>query len=437
MKFRTNLIIILILIGSLPLFIGGGFLFYFFNSYIQNTNYERAKETGDLISVKADIFISNAVKSAELITDNHKLRDKNYSTQEKKEALKEISKNQSFFRKISVVNEAGETVFSTGEREDWAKNPWFLKAKSEEQTIVSEAHIISESRDSAITVFIPHEIKEDRYVSYIVVQVDMGGLFRIIDTAIAAKGVVFILNPYGIIIFSSDRDYIFEKITDAYPLHQNLQRSEGSTEFHFEGSIMNANFRNMNFGNEDYELNWHLITARSREGAVWFLSEMATYYLLLSIAFFLPIILVSFFISRRVMKPLKDISIAAKRVAKGDFNSYAQIKSKDEFGELAENFNKMVDDLGKISKKKEEEKDILEVKVKARTKELSEINEKLEAEVKKRTEEMEKKIKEYEKMSKMMVGRELKMIELKKELKKAKEKIKILTSEKEEESSDN
>ncbi len=437
MKFRTNLIIILILIGSLPLFVGGGFLFYFFNSYIQNTNYERVKEIGDLISVKTDIFVSDAIKSAELIADNHKLRDKNYSTQERKEALKEISKEQSFFRKISIVNENGETIVSTGEREIWNENPWFLKAKSKEQAIVSDAHIISESKDSAMTVFTPYKIEEEDHTYYIVAQIDMGGLFRIIDTATAARGVVFILNPDGVIIFSSDRDYIFEKMTDDYPLRQNLQRSEGNTQFYFEGSIMDANFRNVNLESENYELNWHLIIARSQEDAIWFLGEMATYYLLLSIAFFLPIILVSFFVSRRVMRPLKNISIAAKRVAKGDFNSYAQIKSKDEFGELAENFNKMVDDLAKISKRKEEEKDILEVKVKARTKELSEINEKLEAEVEKRTEEMEKKIKEYEKMSKMMVGRELKMIELKKELKKAEEKIKRLTNGKKEESFEN
>jgi len=70
----------------------------------------------------------------------------------------------------------------------------------------------------------------------------------------------------------------------------------------------------------------------------------------------------------------------------------------------------------------QEERDVLEIKVNARTKELNEMNEKLEQEVGNRTEQIQKKLVELEKMSKLMVGRELKMIELKKNSKKKKER---------------
>ncbi len=72
-------------------------------------------------------------------------------------------------------------------------------------------------------------------------------------------------------------------------------------------------------------------------------------------------------------------------------------------------------------KKEEEAKKVLEIRVKARTKELESLTKTLESQVQDRTRELEKKLKELEKTNKLMVGRELKMIELKKELGKAQE----------------
>jgi len=66
----------------------------------------------------------------------------------------------------------------------------------------------------------------------------------------------------------------------------------------------------------------------------------------------------------------------------------------------------------------EESKTVLEVKIEARTKELKELAEGLEEEVKRRTAEVQERVEELERFHKLMVGRELKMIELKEEIKK-------------------
>lgn len=73
----------------------------------------------------------------------------------------------------------------------------------------------------------------------------------------------------------------------------------------------------------------------------------------------------------------------------------------------------------------EEAKTILEIKVRARTRELRELAEGLEDEVKRRTAEVQERIKELERFHRLAVGRELKMIELKKEIKKLKKQLKI------------
>jgi hypothetical protein len=71
----------------------------------------------------------------------------------------------------------------------------------------------------------------------------------------------------------------------------------------------------------------------------------------------------------------------------------------------------------------EEAKTVLEIKVAARTRELRELAESLDEQVKERTKELQEKIAELERFSRLAVGRELKMIELKEEIKKLKKEL--------------
>ncbi|MFH1510012.1 MAG: hypothetical protein ABID67_02645 [Candidatus Nealsonbacteria bacterium] len=66
-------------------------------------------------------------------------------------------------------------------------------------------------------------------------------------------------------------------------------------------------------------------------------------------------------------------------------------------------------------------KSSLEVRIEARTKELKDMSKRLEEQVEIRTKELRIKIEELERFNKLSVGRELKMIELKNELKKLRE----------------
>lgn len=72
----------------------------------------------------------------------------------------------------------------------------------------------------------------------------------------------------------------------------------------------------------------------------------------------------------------------------------------------------------------EDMKNVLEIKIAAKTKALRELAESLELKVKERTKELEKRVRELEKFQKLIVGRELKMIQLKKELEELKQKLK-------------
>ncbi len=103
---------------------------------------------------------------------------------------------------------------------------------------------------------------------------------------------------------------------------------------------------------------------------------------------------------RRFLRPIKKINTAINEIAHGKYNtSIRRTNSNDEFDSITNNLNSM-----------------FRVVAKSHTK--------LEKEVDKRTAELNARVQELEKFNKLIVSRELKMRELKREIKELKAKVK-------------
>ena len=58
-------------------------------------------------------------------------------------------------------------------------------------------------------------------------------------------------------------------------------------------------------------------------------------------------VILTFFLSRRILAPVESLSRAARALAQGDFSRRVDVRSKDEVGELARTFNIMAQDLSR------------------------------------------------------------------------------------------
>ncbi len=171
--------------------------------------------------------------------------------------------------------------------------------------------------------------------------------------------------------------------------------------------------------------------------------EIVGLLLLLGLVSILVGIGLTYLLVTRVTKPIKSLIIGAGEMSKGNLNyPIATTNSHDEIGQLSQTFSIMAKKLSLSYQGLEEQvrqrtdelekaKTGLEEQVKQRTAALEVAKRDLESEVTKRTQELEKKVTELERINKLMLNRELKMMELKKEIEKLKMQIPSLTSPKE------
>jgi len=112
----------------------------------------------------------------------------------------------------------------------------------------------------------------------------------------------------------------------------------------------------------------------------------------------LVIVVVGIYIAKKITEPLQTLRDAAIQISQGVFGKKITIVANNEMGQLAQAFNEMSAEL-QVSRTD------------------------LEKRVAEKTEALQKTVEEIERTNSLMIGRELKMRELKKEIKELKNKI--------------
>jgi len=154
------------------------------------------------------------------------------------------------------------------------------------------------------------------------------------------------------------------------------------------------------------EEQWVLYLGVSLKPLVDYRSRMIVISLISFIIIIIFVTAFSIYLTKSITNPIFELRDAAGKLSEGNFNIKIKLKSKDEIGQLANSFNEMALELKKLKA------------------ELEKYSKNLEGQVKRRTKEIESKVYELEKFNRVTIGRELRMVELKKRIKELEEKLK-------------
>lgn len=153
------------------------------------------------------------------------------------------------------------------------------------------------------------------------------------------------------------------------------------------------------------ETGWCLITKADKSELFAFQPTIIIIFLIIFIVSIFIFALIGFIVSKKIANPIKSLMEGIKNVKKGNFDYSVKVGSSDEVEMLSDEFNKMVS----VVKQSRSE---IEKKVKEQTEEL-----------KKAKDEIESKFKESDKFNKLVVDREIKMVELKNKISKLEKEV--------------
>jgi C4-dicarboxylate-specific signal transduction histidine kinase len=258
-------------------------------------------------------------------------------------------------------------------------------------------------------------------IGVFVAKIDSGEVDNaILDSEIAKESSVMLVDRYGVIITSNKEGRFLDSIGEL----NKEEKDALSKSMKFLGqeivalqydevqdSIRNGDIsKTIELKDEEDEETEVLSINKIGEYPFYIVSETGlekTNLIIFNIIFVLMILIIVAVILTATLlyklilvaiSPLKKLRYFAQNISNGDFSGRIDIKTKDDFGELSEAFNKMTDNLEDLYKN-------LDNKVREKTEE-----------VEKSKDQLKKTLSESERINKLMVGRELEMIKLKKEI---------------------
>jgi len=317
------------------------------------------------------------------------------------------------------------------------QRPWYLSANEEnnpERKVVwSPVYVDATGYGLMITAASPVYINDDEFAGVVGIDVTLDAMTLNMQTARLPGDGYFILvddDSHAIVLPeegypdiigrpAEEGEFAVDLMSEARPefisiLYNITMEKQGYTTMDANGTELFIAFSKMN------NTGWGLVSVVNAESVLQSIAKLQDEMnevtnsfifgniLPLWLAILLFTIIIGSILTNHIVRPIQKLAEAAQQVATGKWDDIEidDHKSEDEIGRLSNSFTLMLSELKK-----------------SRT-ELEEYSTNLEGMVEDRTKELETKVDELERFKKVIVGRELKMVELKNEIKELNTKLK-------------
>ncbi|MBM4324255.1 MAG: PAS domain S-box protein, partial [Deltaproteobacteria bacterium] len=330
-----------ILLATAPLTIAGVNLFHVYQKDLKESVIQIEKEKAARVVEITRGFLERATSNLLFIATDVVIVKGNPI--HAKDHLKNfLSQNQYLFE-VVLLNEKGlETVrvskFKTekdSNQKDQSKSKMF-KAASKGENFYGDFYYTSDGR-LAITIAVPTETYKGIPVGVLKARLDVRLLQESIsEIKIGKEGLAYVMDREGfLVVHPKEVNIQFGSFVD-----RAIAGEEGSLEFEsLRGKKYLVVYQPIP------ELKWGVIVQMPVEEAYAPLKEITQTAIKWVIFAFILALSLSFFLTRRLTSPIKQLSNEMAKVSKGDLDVYITPTTQDEVGGLTDSFNQMVQDL--------------------------------------------------------------------------------------------
>ncbi len=173
---------------------------------------------------------------------------------------------------------------------------------------------------------------EDVPASIAKAKIDAGRAVSAIE--VGQLGFIFAVDAKGTIALHPDRSLIGSDVS-GQAWFKEIQQGPGQLTYDSPGG--------RNLARHDYFVPWKwFVVATDPEAEVYGVANrMRPYVIYLGIVCAIVLATVLMFLTRRLTQPLRSLTAGADRIGRGDLETRIAIQTRDEFGQLAEVFNRM------------------------------------------------------------------------------------------------
>ena len=276
--------------------------------------------------------------------------------------FKELSKLKSLlgtYDDITLIRNDGTVIVSTDYNYNtgWKYRKFFFETVSEKASKVSNPYFLPEPLRYITSFTSPITDDSGQVIAVVSAQLNMSQVQKIVDhVKLNETGYAFLLNHQGIYLAHPDKSKILQKA-----VLDDLS------------SVKQISDKNIDFiGNSHADHGKSLVVMQEKDEVLILYKKI--FYSIIITSSVIALIAVAFGIrfSNSLILPIEQLDATIHKFAEGDLSARAKISRDDEIGDLAKNFNDMIDEVSQFRTK-------LESLVKERTDELEEAKEVAEA----------------------------------------------------------
>ncbi|UCD70719.1 MAG: HAMP domain-containing protein [Syntrophobacterales bacterium] len=346
-KISTKLIILLVSAALVPLVLFGIFSIMASRATtyrsISEGNLNVAKRAADQI----ELYVQNGTQILKGIAEN--ISRTHLQTWQKETIIKNYVINFEQFHEIYLTDRKGVQVATTdlgAELKDKSKDRAVVTAMTGE-VYRSEVYI-SDQLVPMMTISLP-VVRLNEVDGAVVGVIDLIDMWNLVDSIrIGHKGFAFIISKEGMLI-AHGRD-------DAKP---SVIKSGNRRQWEIVKTVLSGKSGALTYRNERGEevlgvcapitsLGWGVVIEQPPHEAYAMARRMTYQLAILIIAFVILMTIIGLWGGRQIVGPIRELIRGTRAISNGDLGQRVQVKTRDEFSELGESFNRMTGDLLKL-----------------------------------------------------------------------------------------
>ena len=326
----------------------------------------------NLISKNVSTFINTTYKVTEDLAFNSEVRLGDTATKEK--VLKDTAGRNPYFELLYIQDEKGmQTGRSAGTLSDRSDRWWFTEAKNSLNPFVSKSYFSASSKNAVTSIFIPL-VEENKFVGVMGADIKLNYLQELIkENSDESSGrYSFLIDGEGVVVAHPNNEvisqlYNYKKLTkstgdqsggnlkeepievaEGYKeiISQVMAGYNGSVRFKDKGEGYYASYAPIKIDGKS--ANWSVITVQKEASAKVIISKVTQASLIAGVIILIIAIVVIIIMSKKISKPIVEISDLLTTASTGDFTVKSLIICKNEIGVLSSSFNEMINKVSNL-----------------------------------------------------------------------------------------